>query len=335
MTIDEPNDQAAPENDFAAFEAAAQEPAPVVEGKKPAETKPDDTLELGGDDAPEVKEGDQPIDSEKKRGRPWSQRVDILTARLRDAERRAAELEAKAGPAKEEDGPKAPDAYAKNADGSDKYEFGEADPQYIKDAALFEVRQELAKEAKEKAERSKAETAQQEVVGKLQQGMTTIEKAGPEAYEDFEKVITDAVEARGGEPLPPLLSIGIAVSPAGHHISYALAKDEAAAAKMEKLATTSPQAAAVAFGELEGQFLDDDADLDLSDNMDMARMLGRMKARLAGKGKQAGVERRVTNAPEPPEHRSRGSDGQFQAKADTTNFAEFERLANKSAGGRR
>jgi hypothetical protein len=89
MTIDEPNDQAAPENDFAAFEAAAQEPAPVVEGKKPAETKPDDTLELGGDDAPEVKEGEEAEGERKGRSKRWEQRVDNLTARLRDAERRA------------------------------------------------------------------------------------------------------------------------------------------------------------------------------------------------------------------------------------------------------
>jgi hypothetical protein len=56
--------------------------------------------------------------------------------------------------------------------------------------------------------------------------------------------------------------------------------------------------AALEFGKLEGEYLDDDSDSDLdpSDPLDMARMIGRMKSRLAGK--RAGtVERKTTKAP--------------------------------------
>jgi hypothetical protein len=75
------------------------------------------------------------------------------------------------------------------------------------------------------AEVNKQTEAQQEVVGKLHDGMAAIEKAGPEKYEDFETKISEAIEARGGEPLHPMVSIGIAVSPAGADIAYRLATD--------------------------------------------------------------------------------------------------------------
>jgi hypothetical protein len=288
-------------------------------GEAKPEAKADDTLELGSDDAPELKDDEQP-EGEKKRSRPWSQRVDILTARLREAERRAAEAESRsaAAPAKADE-PTAPDP------NDAKYEFGEADPQYIKDSALFEVRKEIADERRKERETAEAQGKKAEVAGKISEGMANIEKGGPEKYEDFEAKIAEAVEARGGEPLPPLVSIGIAVSPAGLDIAYKLATDEAAAAKLEKLATTNPQAAAVAFGELEGEFTENDDDLDLADPLDMARMLGRMKARLAGKGGQSPVERKLTKAPNPAEHRARGGTGQFEVGDDTEDFAAFER----------
>jgi hypothetical protein len=103
--------------------------------------------------------------------------------------------------------------------------------------------------------------------------------------------------------------------------------------KIEKLAQTNPRAAAMEFGELEGQYLDneDDADLDMNDPLDMARMIGRERARRKGLTKGAAVERKVTKAPEPAEHRSRGANGQFETRPDTSNFGEFEKMANRKA----
>jgi hypothetical protein len=87
------------------------------------------------------------------------------------------------------------------------------------------------------------------------------------------------------------------------------------------------------FGEREGQYLDneDDADLDMNDPLDMARMIGRERARRKGLTKGAAVERKVTKAPEPAEHRSRGANGQFETRPDTSNFGEFEKMANRKA----
>lgn len=279
----------------------------------------DDTLELGGEDAPELTDEQKAEEQKKTRSQRWEKRVDNLTARLREAERRAAEAEARATvPAREAAEERAPDA------SDEKYEFGEADPQYIKDVALFEVKKQLADERKAASEQDAEAAARSEVTAKLNDGMANVEKLGAEKYEDFADKIAEAVDARGGEPLHPLVGIGIAVSPAGADIAYRLATDEAAADKIEGLAKTSPQAAAVAFGELEGEFVDDDGDLNLADPLDIARMLGRMKARLAGKGGQGKVERKVTKAPKPPEGRSRGSSGQFEVGDDTDDFAAFE-----------
>ncbi len=323
---EEPTEQ--PES-FVAFEEKAKEPEGQREVKEPSEVSDKDTLELGGDEAPEVKEDEQP--EEKKRSRPWSQRVDNLTARLRDAERRAAEAEARVSP-QEETKEQAPDPFAKNDDGSDKYEFGEADPQFLRDDARFAVREELRAEREKTAEGDKKTAAQREIVGKIETGMASIEKAGVEKYDDFEAKIGEAVEARGGEPLPPLVSIGIAVSPAGADIAYRLATDEKAASKIENLARTNPRAAAMEFGELEGQYLDneEDNDLNMDDPLDMARLIGRERARR--KGLKPGAVRKLTQAPEPAEHRSRGANGQFETRPDTEDFAAFERMANRKTG---
>jgi hypothetical protein len=304
MTDDTPQEQS-----FTEFEAKANEPEKPEE--QPAEVN-DQASDAPADASPEGEEGD---DKPKTRGRPWQQRVDVLTARLRDAERRAAEAEARGGKVETEE--QAPD--------SDKYEFGEADPQFIRDMARFEVRSEIAEQRKKDREADEATAGKREVTDKLELGMANIEKTGAEKYDDFEAKISEAVEARGGEPLHPLVSVGIAVSPAGADVAYKLATDDAAADRLEKLAKTNPHAAALAFGELEGEFVaDDDSDLNPADPLDMARLNGRLKARLRGGANK------ITNAPAPARERARGGSGQFETRADTTDFKSFERLANKA-----
>lgn len=281
-------------------------------------------LELGSQEAPEATPEQIAAEEEKKRSRPWSKRVDALTARLREAERENAELRSGRAPnAAAPEAPKAPDPNEVGADGKPRYEFGAADPDYIKDAAIFAVEQKFAKEAEDGRKASAENAAKSAVAEKINSGMANVEKAGAEKYDDFEEKISAAVEARGGESLQPLVGLAIAVSPVGADIAYRLATDEAASDRIEALAKSDPLKAAQAFGELEGEYTDDDDDLNLADPLDMARALGRMRARV--KGTKAPVERKVTRAPKPAEHRARGGTGQFEVGDDTDDFAAFER----------
>jgi hypothetical protein len=104
--------------------------------------------------------------------------------------------------------------------------------------------------------------------------------------------------------------------------------------RLEKLAAggaATQQGLALALGELEGEYIEDgkdDDDLDISDPLDMARMMGRMRARLKGAGPKAKPAVVATNAPEPPAERARGGSGRFEVGADTNDFAAFERKVN-------
>jgi hypothetical protein len=302
--------------DFAAFEAAQNEP----EEKRSDDDKP----------APEVNDADAtPADEEppkdEKRGRSAEARINTLTAKLRQAERERDE--ARFGkPVPQESGSelKAPDPFAKNADGTDKYEFGQADPDYLADLTDYKVEAKLA----ERDKKTQALGERGAVQAQLEDGMANIEAKGTEKYTDFEEKITAAVEARGGEPLHPVVSVGLAVSPVGADVAYKLATDTAASDRLEHLASTDMQAAAMAFGELEGEFTDNDDDLKIKDPLDMARMLGRMRAR-QGKPAATVTQIKTTNAPEPPKERARGGGGTFQADSATTDFPAFERMANR------
>lgn len=300
---------------------ADDEPEPDT---KPEPDKPedDDTLELGGEDAPEVKEGEE----KKTRSHHPLQRINVLTARLREAERERDELKAKAAGTQEQ--PKSLEDVTAAKPDPQQFEFGEADPGYIE--ALTDWKLDLrdarrGEERKAADERAKETQARDALAKSLNDGMAAVEKAGTEKYDDFEAKITEAFNARDGEPLPPMVSIGITASPVGADVMYRLATDEAAAAKLEKLAGTNPQQMAIAFGELEGQYLDndDDTDLDPKDALDLARMIGRERARRKGLTKP--TEIRTTKAPKPAEHKARGSSGQFEVADDTDDFAAFER----------
>lgn len=314
------------EPDFADFERKASgdeviEPVKVEPEVKP---EPDKAVDITDEDeavdVSEDEEGEPDPAEPKRRSKPASQRIAELTAKLRQAER---ELEAvKAPPAETVEAPKKPDP----AD----FEFGEADPAFIDALVDYKL------EAKE-AERSKtdgAQAEQQATWNRIEAGVAKAEAEAKAKYEDFDAKIAEAVTARSGEPLPPVLSVAVGLSPVGGDILYRLATDPVASERMEALAkggASKMNAAAMAFGELEGEYLadSDDADLDIADALDMARMMGRMRARLRGKpAERAKPAIVVTNAPEPPESRARGSSGQFEVDGSTSDFAAFEKKAN-------
>lgn len=332
------------EQDFAAFEArvaAGNDPAAdageVGAAKAPADGagQPEagktaepgsEPLELTeGDEAVDVAEGEeggedhQDADGKRRRSKPAHLRIAELTAKLRDAERK---LQAKDAPEP-----------AKALDRPDPaaFEFGEADPAYIDALTDWKIDSREA----ERTKASEVTQARQQFVERINTGVSTAETTGKEKYPDFDAKVQEAVEARAGEPMPPILTVGIATSPVGGDIIYRLATDDAVSAKLEKLAKggeASQQGLALALGELEGEYIadGDDDDLDIADQLDMARMMGRMRARLKGAGPKPEAAKVVTtNAPEPPAERARGSAGKFEVGADTNDFAAFERMANR------
>lgn len=318
------------EQDFAAFEAQANSGETVEQVE--TQPEPEAPLELtDGDEASDVPEGEEggeehtDEEGRKRRSKPASQRIAEITAKLRAAERKIDEL---TKPVNDDE------AEAPVEPKSEDYEFGEADPAYIK--ALIQHERAAAKhEAREEAKAENAKAQQQAWQDRISSG---VEKAQAEAqakYEDFDAKIASAVEARGGEAMPAMVTVAIGMSPAGGDILYRLAGDKEASDRLESLAKAGQiRNMAMAFGELEGEYLEDtsDSDLNINDPEDMARMLGRMRGRLKSpqkpaEGKKPSVA--VTNAPEPPKHTARGAGGQFQVDASTSDFAAFEKLANR------
>lgn len=302
--------------DFAAFEAKVSAAEPTEAPKEvEAEAVTEPVEEAADDVADETTEEPKAEDDEpkKRRSKPASERIAELTARLRETER-------------ERDALKSPSETKplEKPDPAD-FEFGEADPDYLDKLTDYKLETRDA----EKAKQTEAQQAEQQKRDELQAGIAKAEEAGKAKYDDFDAKITEAVEARGGVPLPQLLSTGISLSPVGGDITYRLATDEAISERLETLAQTNIQACALAFGELEGEYLTDDtdADLDMTDQLDMARMLGRMRARLKGSKPVEKPAIKLTNAPEPPKERARGGSGQFGTAPDTTDFAAFEKLA--------
>lgn len=324
------------EPDFAAFEAAAKD-TPIADTKvgdpEPA-AKVEEPLELtDADEAVDLEDGEEggeeghDEDGKRRRSKPASQRLAEERWKRGEVERENENLKARLDAL--EKGKPAETALPERPDPA-QFEFGESDPDYIDKLTDWKLD---AREA-EKAKAAEANQSHQTMIDTINTGVAKAEENAKAKYDDFDAKIAEAVEARGGEPMPPLLTIGIGVSPVGHDILYRIATDEAASTKLERLAKggmQSSNALAMALGELEGEYLDDDSDsdLDLTDNLDMARMMGRMRSRL--KGAKAPEQRKVsvTNAPEPPEQRARGGSGQFQPNPATTDFASFERLAAK------
>jgi len=297
--------------DFAAFEAKATEAAetPTPEAETEVVDTPVEEAEQTTED-PKV-EDDEP---KKRRSKPASERIAELTARLRETER---QLEAT----------RLPEAKTEiTKPNPDDFEFGEADPDYLDKLTDYKIE---ARDS-EKAKATEVQREQQQRIETLELGIVKAEQTAKAKYNDFEERIAEAVEARAGEPLPRLLTIGISVSPVGGDLVYRLATDEAISDKLEALAER-PQAFALELGALEAEYLEDetDSDLDVTDQLDMARMLGRMRARLNGNRPAAAPTIRLTNAPEPPRERARGGSGHMGTSADTTDFAAFERLASK------
>jgi hypothetical protein len=205
-----------------------------------AETDELQVGENGTDEEAETTEEPEAEAEEKPKGKSVQERIDEITAARREAEREAEYWRSKALDKQPETQSEAqPDAEPD----PENYEFGEADPRYLKDIVRHEMRQELA----QKRQRASVASAVEKLDANYSQRLESVKDELP----DYDEKVTQSAK-RGEWPLPPLLAIASKESEVGPKVLYHLATNREEAIAISRL---SPIEQAVAFGRLEAKFL--------------------------------------------------------------------------------
>lgn len=307
---------------------AANEPAPAEEpkeDKKPAKVRSplSSVLDPDGDDAEgdEVEaeeppegaaddtgdaEGDEEEAPQPKKPKPSLQtRIDEAIKRQRTAERRAVAAETRLAALERGERPAltpksgtatAQDAVEAAPDPA-TFDYGEMDPGYISALARHEAKKALRDERSAQDKTRQDEAAEQSALEHVQ-AVAAFSEGGAEKYDDFEEVVVESAKA-GEWPLTAAVGELMLESPWGHDIAYHLATHPVEA---RKLAAKSPAAQAATFG----------------------RMEAKLEAEAASQSARPTVK--PSKAPPPPKT-PRGPRGKYTVAADTTSFADFEKLA--------
>lgn len=316
-------------DDLDTFEQAFYNREPVAtdtqvetptEEKEVTETE-DDALATEEDtDAPEDEtptEDDEPKPEKAKGKKSFQDRINELTAKAREAERREAELirrleqvEARKTeelpktdepkPLREQLPAEAPSPDALDEDGEPIYKLGEFDPKYIRDLTKFTIAEETkaAKEAKAEEEAQQKVEAQQEEL--KSSWLQKVEAAEEELPDIREKLASMDAAFSGIDPnYGEFLAATIMSCDNGPQLMYYLSQNIGEA---QQIVAAGPAAATLA--------------------------LGRLDARLA-KTPVAEEKRnikKVSEAPAPADTRTRGSGGgRFGAAPDTDDLDAFEK----------
>ena len=295
-------------------------PAEVVEDNHQEDNQDSGTVEPATEieafEEPDVEEevvDDLPEDDSVlkiKKKQTFQERINELTAKAREAERREAE-EATARRALEQkldevvarlnkEAPKEEPAFAGprpdelDDKGELKYALGEFDPEYIRDLTKYTIAEETRfvreQEAKQReaAIQQQAQTAlETEWANKLSEA----EKAMPDLREKGQNLVStfDGLEPAYGQYLAnTLMSLDN-----GPEVLYYLSDNPAEAQKI------------VAAGAVNATI-----------------MLGRIDAIVS---KPKATPKKVSDAPEPPQVRARGAGGKFDVADDTDDLTAFER----------
>jgi hypothetical protein len=268
------------------------------------------------DEADEGEEEEDEKPQPKAKKGSFQERINELTAKAREAERerdavlkRLSDLEAAAAPKKEvkEDveaarpdfGKDAPDPDAEDDKGEKLYPLGEFDPKFIRDLTRFTIERESERVEAERTERQRQaaiETEMQELASKWQDKLTETEKELPDVREKI-TVLTDTFQDLD-DGYGEYLATTIMACDNGPTILYYLSENLAEA---RQLVNSGPAAATLAIGRLEA-------------------LLERETKTQATQPKT-----KVSEAPEPPKNRSRGSGARTLVKPDTDDLDAFER----------
>lgn len=284
-----------------------------------AEDAPDDPLAPEDEEEPEDEdEPEEEVDRPGKNRKSAQARINELTAKVRETERREAadkatfmqrieELEA----AVKENKPKAkvqdilPDGAPKpddlDEDGDPVYALGEFDPNFLRDLTKFTFKEEMkAAETKREQDSIQAKIEEEREIIKTQwvDRLDKYEEAVPDIREKISDLTNtfQSVEPGYGEYLATTLM----VSDYGVQIMEYLSDNIGEA---QKIVASGPAAATLALGRLEARFV---------------------KAETPAEDKLV-KQQKVTEAGTPPESANRGRGAKFNVPIDTDNQDAFEK----------
>jgi len=279
-----------------------------------AETDEDETSEDEDEDPEEEEEEAEEPKPAKKGKKSFQDRINELTAKTREAERREAALLERLSrletrePEVDTPQPKTqtaplgipsdgPDPHALKEDGEPVYPFGEFDPNFIRDLTKFTIEHETAAlraKAEKEAQAKQVEAAQAELKGAWVDKVAEAEKELPDLREKLED-LTDTfatIEPQIGE----FLAATIMSCENGPQIMYYLSQNIGEA---QKIVASGPAAATLA--------------------------IGRLDAFVAAPKQEKRNIKKVSEAPKPPENRSRGSGTRSSVAGDTDDLDAFEK----------
>lgn len=286
----------------------------------PEDTSEDEDQSDEDDASDEPEEDDEEEEKPQKKGKKsFQERINELTAKAREAERRAerleadyqrrlAELEKKATrdedaksdpkPLREQLSSGAPDPDAVDENGEPVYPLGEFDKAYIRDLTKFTIAEEnaVAKAERDKAEKQRmVEAAQEELKSSW---LSKVEEAEAELPDIRERLAEmDGAFADVDPDYGEFLAATIMACDNGPQMMYYLSQNIGEA---QKIVASGPAAATLA--------------------------LGRLDARFAKSQKQENRNtKKQSDAPTPPAARTRGSGSRTSVAPDTGDLNAFER----------
>ena len=255
-------------------------------------------------------EEEQPVQKKGRNRKSFQERIDELTKRAYEAERREIEIlrrleekearereVSKEEPLKEQLPQGAPDPDALDKDGEPLYPLGRFDPDYIADFTKFTLDAEFAKRQEVEQQRRAAaelQAAQAELQAEWNQKLETAKEDNPEILEDIQELVDtfSGIEPTYGE----YLAMTIMQCENGPQILEYLSQNIGEA---QEIVASGPAAA--------------------------TRSIGKLEALLARKEEKRNAKL-VSDAAPPPEKVTRGRKGQRTVRPDTDNLEDFEKL---------
>jgi len=309
--------QSKSQSEPASSEESKDEPAAQDDAQNEDNTQVGEEVDAPADledDADDGEEAETPVEAKPKKNR-FQERIDELTSKAREAERKALELEQRLAKFEKTSEPEpkpqvavvnndGPNPDEKNEDGTDKYPLGEFDPKFAADVVRHTLKVEReAMLAQEQEAKARLEREQEEAV--LTASWNEKLEPAKERYPDFiEKgqnlgATFDSIDSSYAD----YLTTTIMSMEYGPDVLYYLANNLDEATKIVQSGATK---ATIALGRLESKFAEAEEQ--------------KQKARP-----------KVSNAPTPPAHQNKGSAAAKPAiDPDTDDLDEFARaLFNK------